>query len=139
MTTTTTLNPDELHTLASLGHLHLTHERWDEARAVFEGLTTVAPRMAYAWRALGAIARQQGDASRASQYLKHAVQLDPGDAEGRVELAQLLLTQGDQQGAWEALAPLQQELAAQRKRPLEALPQALRRARTLLRLRFQQR
>ena len=78
--------------------------RLERARAVFTGLTVLAPRRPWAWRALGVIARRRGQLERAVGCLRHALELDGAELACRLELAEALLAAGDVPAARAELA-----------------------------------
>ena len=139
MTTTTHNSPLsklEHYSLSALGHMHLEHERFDEARAIFEGLSALEPQDAYTWRALAQVAKGQKKYELAAQYLKHCADLAPRDASHRVALVELHLLTKNRDAAWAALSPLKERaLTAAIEQDIEQR-QALLRARVLLREHF---
>lgn len=84
------LNESEYWSVATLGHLLLEQGRFDEARAVFEGLTVTNPHHPYPWQALGIIARHASRLEAAVDCFAHAIKLG-GDATVQLELAESLI------------------------------------------------
>jgi Flp pilus assembly protein TadD len=120
------MSADALWSIKHLGHALLERERFDDAEAVFTGLTALSADDPYPWLALGQIARGRGDMTRAQQLIEHATRLAPTDAAAACALAELHIAQQQWQGARAALAPLGRLTPAQRDAP------AARRAGALL-------
>jgi Flp pilus assembly protein TadD len=99
------LTDEALWSVKHLGHALLERERLDEAEAVFVGLTALAAQDAYAWQALGQIARLRGDIVRAQQLLEHALKLAPRDASCACALGELLIGQQRHAEARRVLQP----------------------------------
>ena len=133
---TPTLNATERYSIAQLGYAHLEHDRLEEARALFEGLSVLASRDAYVWRALAEIARRQLKHDLAAQYLRHCIEIERDVADHRVALASLHLAQLNRDEAWQAIAPLRERALAAEREPLDHERRALVRARVLLKTHF---
>lgn len=140
MTTTTTrpspLSKLELYSLAALGHMHIEHERFEEARAIFEGLSALEPQDAYTWRALAQVAKGQKKYELAAQYLKHCADLAPRDAAHRVAQGELHLLMNNRDAAWAALSAIKERALSVALEQDPQQRQALLRARVLLREHF---
>jgi tetratricopeptide (TPR) repeat protein len=65
---------------------------WD-----FEQAQVISPRYAYAIRQMGVAARLEGDLERSRTALNKAIDIDPGSAFSRLELAETLLLEGEYQ------------------------------------------
>lgn len=107
------LTTEEAWSLEQLGHTYMSRGKLDEARALFTGLTALAPQRPYAWRALGEVSRLSGDLQRAVSYLQHALKLDQHDAPTRLTLGTLLLKLNQPQQAREVLGPFNRKPSAQ--------------------------
>jgi tetratricopeptide (TPR) repeat protein len=64
--------------------------RLDEARREYERALTASPDSAFLYRELGAIERRQGDAARALDHLRRAIELDPTDTAALIDAGQIL-------------------------------------------------
>lgn len=84
------LDAEEFWSIARLGHLLFEQGEYDEARAVFEGLTAIRSQEPYPWEALGWIASAEQEPQRAVEFLRHAVKLGAGP-ETSVRLAEELM------------------------------------------------
>lgn len=102
------MTPLQRWTIERLGHLLYTRARYDQATAIFEGLTQLAPEVHYPWYALGMIARKRGNDALAADYLKHAMQLAPKDPAVKLALAELEIRRGDRDSAASALRNIEQ-------------------------------
>lgn len=126
----------ERFSIAQLGFMHLEHARYDEARTIFEGLSALAPREAYTWRALAEIARRQDKLDLAAQYIKHCADLEPKHAGHRVALAEVHLRRKDRDQAWAALSAIKERVPQAHLERDEDQRAALLRARVLLKQHF---
>lgn len=102
------MTPQQRWTIERLGHILYTRGRYDQATAIFEGLTQLAPEVHYPWYALGLIARKRGNDALAADYLKHAMQLAPQDSSIKLALAELEIRRGDKSAAMQALQNIEQ-------------------------------
>ncbi len=99
------LDAEEFWSIARLGHVLFEQEEYDEARAIFEGLTTLKPQAPYPWEALGWIASARDEHGRAIEFLKHAVKLGAGP-EASLRLAEEWMKAGQPNDALNALRGL---------------------------------
>jgi tetratricopeptide (TPR) repeat protein len=76
--------------------------RLDEARRLYEQAIADSPESAFLYRDLAMVERKAGQAARALEHLRRAVQLDPSDARAHAALGALLEEQGETVGALEA-------------------------------------
>lgn len=76
---------------ASLGQLHQTDMRWDEARAAYERALELDPGNAIARQTYGSLLLMVGQTEEALAQVRRAVELDPLSAQGRTAYATLLL------------------------------------------------
>jgi tetratricopeptide (TPR) repeat protein len=77
--------------------------RFDDARDSFKQALESSPETAFLHRELGMIERRQGDIAAAVEYLRRAVDLDPTDVEGLIELGESFEIQGNYVDAETAL------------------------------------
>ncbi len=77
-----------------------------EAVAAFERCVALQPDFLRGWQRLGAAALAIGDAAKAERALAKALELDPGDAPTRLQLARLALARDAAPDALGLLAPL---------------------------------
>jgi Tfp pilus assembly protein PilF len=83
------------------------NRRFAEAEERIQALLAIAPQDPRAYRALGELQKQRGNARAAEISFRRAVQLDPSSADARVGLAQLYLEAGrDSDGERELKAAL---------------------------------
>jgi tetratricopeptide (TPR) repeat protein len=76
--------------------------RLDEAAAGYERAVAASPESALLYRELAAVERKQGKSDPAVAHLRIAIDLDPSDARGLVQLGELLEERGDVPGAVDA-------------------------------------
>ncbi len=69
--------------------------RFDDARDSFKQALESSPETAFLHRELGVIERRQGEIVTAIEYLRRAVDLDPTNVEGLIELGKSLEMQGN--------------------------------------------
>lgn len=105
MNAETDLSENEIWSVCKLGYQLYVRERYDDARAIFEGLATLDETLGYPWHALGLIARKRDNPSRAAECLRTRLDLDPEAGESRVALAEVLYESGRPDEACELLAP----------------------------------
>ena len=101
----TDLTEHQIWSLERLGRLLISSDRRVDARAMFEGITRVAPQRSYAWYALARLEAESGSESRALDYSVHAMRLE-ASARNRLLCAELHLKAGDHETAAEALTGL---------------------------------
>ena len=77
--------------------------RFDDARDSFKQALESSPETAFLHRELGVVERRQGDMAAAVGSLRRAVELDPTDVEGLIELGKSLEIQGNYVDAAAAL------------------------------------
>jgi cytochrome c-type biogenesis protein CcmH/NrfG len=100
------ITPLETWSIAQLGYLYFTRDRFDEAEKIFTGLVTLDPKHTYSWYILGLIALHKQDLKQAYSYLQHVLTLDPNHHDARLRLAEQLLRAGHRQDARDLLASL---------------------------------
>jgi tetratricopeptide (TPR) repeat protein len=76
--------------------------RLDDAVGIYERAVAASPESSLLYRELASVERQKGDADRALQHLRKAVELDPGDARALVLAGEILEERGDVAGAVDA-------------------------------------
>lgn len=93
-------SPDQAAELDLYRGLALAHlQRWNEARAAFEGGRKKDPRDKRFLLELAGVAYQRKEFSEAKAHLKQALRLDPGDAYAREFLASLYFLDGNLEAA----------------------------------------
>mgnify|MGYP006288596199 CR=1 FL=1 len=100
------LSSDEQYALCKLGYQLYTHGKLDDARRIFDGLVALDEDNGYAWHVLGLIARQRQQIQRAFDCFQQRLDLEPGAATSRVELAETLYRQDYVAQAIDVLRPL---------------------------------
>lgn len=97
------LSETEIWSICKLGYQLYTRERYEDARTLFEGLVALDDSLGYPWHALGLIARDSENPSRAVECFRRRLEIDPDAGESRVALAELLYESGRPSKAIEAL------------------------------------
>jgi len=92
-----------LQQIIDTARLAVSDGRFDDARDSFKQVLESSPETAFLHRELGMIERRQGDIAAAVEYLRRAVDLDPTDVEGLIELGESFEIQGNYVDAETAL------------------------------------
>lgn len=97
------LQPDNINLQLRLGGVYLAKNDASAARDVFQGLTDRYPHSDRAWAALGLLDARLGNSERALRELEQALAENPLLPEVQLTYGELLLIQGDLEGALQAL------------------------------------
>lgn len=97
------LQPDNLNLQLRLGGVYLAKNDASAARDVFQGLTDRYPHSDRAWAALGLLDARLGNTDRALRELEQALTENPLLPEVQLTYGELLLIEGDLDGALQAL------------------------------------
>jgi tetratricopeptide (TPR) repeat protein len=97
------LQPDNLNLQLRLGGVYLAKNDASAARDVFQGLTDRYPHSDRAWAALGLLDARLGNSDRALRELEQALEENPLLPEVQLTYGELLLIEGDLEGALQAL------------------------------------
>ncbi len=97
------LQPDNLSLQLRLGGVYLAKNDASAARDVFQGLTDRYPHSDRAWAALGLLDARLGNSDRALRELEQALEENPLLPEVQLTYGELLLIEGDLDGALQAL------------------------------------
>ena len=97
------LQPDNLNLQLRLGGVYLAKNDASAARDVFQGLVDRYPHSDRAWAALGLLDARLGNTDRALRELEQALAENPLLPEVQLTYGELLLIQGDLDGALQAL------------------------------------
>lgn len=73
--------------------------RLDEAASAFELAIATFPDSAFLFRDLGEVERKQGKVDRSLERFRRAIELDPSDVPSRVQVAEILESRSDLEGA----------------------------------------
>ena len=90
------LTQQQIEGFASMGYNFYQQGKFDDAKKIFLGLTSVAPDSYYGFAGLGALALASNppDLETALTSLKHASELNENDASTHANLGETLLRQG---------------------------------------------
>lgn len=97
-------DPGKLDLIAQVGYAQFEAGQYDQARRIFEGLTTLAPGVAYYPSAVAAVALQQGQPHTALNYYDRALLRDPKHVPSLVGRGDALLQLGRTQDGLVALS-----------------------------------
>jgi tetratricopeptide (TPR) repeat protein len=97
--------------------------RSEEARKAYEAAIAGSPESGVLYRELAVVERDAGESSAALAHFRRAVELDPGDAQSLAQVAALLDTAGDLEGA---LRAYDESIAIDPRASVEASREALR-------------
>jgi tetratricopeptide (TPR) repeat protein len=73
--------------------------RLDQARTAYERAIELSPDSAFLYRELAGVERRQGNADRALEHYRHAIDLEPSDAPALIAVGDLLVERQDYQAA----------------------------------------
>lgn len=90
---------DELHAIAQVGYYMLMQGKNEEAKTLFEGLTSVDPRNDYYHRALGVLYYKLGEAQKAIRQFAYAIRVNKRDPIAYVNRAEVYIAEQDWQHA----------------------------------------
>ncbi len=94
------LNPDNNDVLLNLVRLYSFEEDFEEGKPYLERLHQRLPDDARVWNSMGTYSHAQGRMADAIREIQRAVDLDPGLAQARINLAHLYLEEGDLARGW---------------------------------------
>lgn len=93
------LDENSAETYAALGLIRMEAKRYEEAETAFSRSLTINPNYPEALHWFGLLHRWRGEPDKAHSKLSRAIELDPLHRVARSNFAQLLLAQGDFEGA----------------------------------------
>lgn len=111
-------DPDDVDAIASMGYHYARAGCFRFALVIFEGLAAIIPEVGYFALAAGYAAEHNGERSKAREWYRRAGEVDPADGRADVNLAELLLEDGERN---EAIAHLQRGRDKAARRRDEAL------------------
>ncbi len=92
-----------LGVMMEAGYIYMGMKRFKEARALFEGLSVIAPESDIPLVALGNVDFCEGKITKAMRHYTQAIKLDPNSAFARVYMGEALLFSGKKGEAMEWL------------------------------------
>lgn len=98
------LKKNHLAVMMEAGYIYLGMRRFKEARAMFEGLTAIAPGSEVPLVALGNVDFCEGKVQKAAQRYRQALRLDPKSVFAKVYLGEALFFSGKKDEAIDLLA-----------------------------------